>query len=285
MTRHEGNVIGNRAGRQGSCVLTSRGTIAGAAMLVLAGCGSTVPLANGQSGVSTGSGLSARVPSASAQASPASTNAGSLPNGAQSRTHASVNAGATTASAPSGGIGTTAPSGAVVAADRPVAIGVIGYSNSGAALSGLGVSGIDTGDNAAEAKAVVRYLNAHGGLDGHQISIAVHLENTESLIVNDSSEEQAACTDLTRDHHVFAVVSIASTAIGLGCFAHAHVPMISDAIEPTIAQERSDDGYYYGPSDINMDREYQDMVDGLYRGGFFGRNYSAGSVRVIGVAA
>lgn len=144
-------------------------------------------------------------------------------------------------SAPSTG-GRPAPtSGGQAAADIPergrgwdassIRIGVTTQQDAQAVAEGLGVNTLDTGDQAAVARAVAADLNARGGLFGRKIVIEVFdLESAG----NDETQGQAACENFTQDKPVVAVYAMAAKGdvpSFRACLAKAKIPVFAGGVQ------------------------------------------------------
>ena len=107
-----------------------------------------------------------------------------------------------------------------------VLIGVeIDHDNT-AAYNALGVKGAATGDQAAMVQAVVKWINGQGGMAGRTVVPLIHESQVETSTF--AAQAQAACSDFTEDHHVFAVVGRTSDRDDLyRCLATKGVPFVA----------------------------------------------------------
>ena len=175
------------------------------ALLCLAACGTTVP--QDERGVSQGplsqdlqsatGGSVVRAPAtgpsgaASQGATTSGPGLGSVPTAAGSRGESTTGVGAS-----------PAPVGAPVEVGFEYATGVTAFA------SALGISA-DVGDGSQQAKAIVAWVNAHGGLAGHRITpvfYALDLTRTDPY----SQFMDEMCTLWTQDHHVVAAFAYAN---------------------------------------------------------------------------
>lgn len=163
-----------------------------------------------------------------------------------------------------------------------IAIGFITVVDSGGGFSALGLNPVDFGDNKTQVEALVRYMNAHGGIDGRRIVPVITSWDFAKSEVDLESQVQAVCADLTQDHHVFAAVTYVNfddpQGSALSCLARAHTILINDAQEPLSSQVQPRFDYFYAPSDFTADRMVATYGGGLARGGFFGKTPKIGVV-------
>jgi len=160
-----------------------------------------------------------------------------------------------------------------------IKIGVYTANGFGSFASQFGAS-IATGNNTAQAQAVIDYLNAHGGLAGRKIVPVFHDFDITAAQTNIATEYQAACAGWTEDERVYAVVSPVGTADSTlyECLSKAGVPTISagDSKDVSFFQKYGD--WFYEPTDMNLRRILVNMADGLATAGFFGANAKVGVV-------
>ncbi|MGZ6825965.1 MAG: ABC transporter substrate-binding protein, partial [Mycobacteriales bacterium] len=231
----------------------SRPLVLGTALLVLAGCGSTVQVRSTATGV-LGDGLSQAQPGAAAPGS-AGAVAGTTGTAASTGAVASAPtaAGATAAGAagaqggggatagpgvPTQGLGAQAATGGIPPTGRGwdrthVYIGVTTQKDAQAAFANAGASGIDPGDQEGDANAVVAELNRRGGLFGRRIQVVFKDESTVSTAQDPNTAGSAACTYFTQDHPVVALlnpVTLMDVPSFRACMAKAHVPLLSASV-------------------------------------------------------
>jgi hypothetical protein len=207
---------------------------------LLAGCGTTVPLAQ-QAQPQQGGGLDTGGAATSTGSTP------TVPGATQPGTTGSLGAGQTPGSgtSPSAGAsrapGTSGPGGG---GSRAAAVPAKGFgwdahhvylgipyqdtSSTNAAAKGLGLNGLVGVDYRAASRAVLADINKHGGLFGRTV---------EPVFANfpplPNQTGQAQCATWTQDHQVFAVVDTFYTADALyGCLAKAKVPYGNGIIAP-----------------------------------------------------
>jgi hypothetical protein len=285
---------------EGSTARTGALAAALAAVLLAAGCGSTLPLAtqramNGQSAAGTANGGLGGPGSASGPAgasSPAGTAgpAGSVGSGSGSRSPVASGAGTAASNGGSGGYGTSsapgpasgsgAAGGGATAASGPgvtpntIYIGLQYDPSAQAEDSALGAGGLNPGDVQAENNAMVAYINSHGGVAGRKLSIVWASVNSNG---NLQQQEQAACNTWTVDHKVFVIPS--GVPIWDQCTANAHAIGVSSG---DIAQETTPMMRQF-PADFNLsgmtlDRAGRYTIAGLARQGYFAAGAKVGIV-------
>src|SRR4051794_4160269 len=86
--------------------------------------------------------------------------------------------------------------------ETPLLIGAAYERNAGAADSAVGADNSDPGDFKADYTALIKYVNAHGGVAGHPL-VPVWYEFDVASSESVSTQEQRACDTWTHDHHVF----------------------------------------------------------------------------------
>jgi len=200
---------------------------------VLAGCGSTVQVAGTQS---TGTSLEQ---SAGDTSQPVSQTPGeSVVPG-----RPVVPVGGTGAGAPVAGptaapslAGTLPTAGAAIT--TPLELGFISTSVGNAAA--LGVNAGQTYTDKAAYEALVKEYNAHGGLAGRKI-VPVYGE-TDTASNDWDTQFQAACQNLTQDHHVKAVLGYIFVFLDSfeQCLAKAGVSHLYGGYQPGDAQAQKD---------------------------------------------
>ena len=195
-----------------------------------------------------------------------------------------ITGGGSSGSAPGQGGGSGVPvpgTGGTItrgpATGSPVTIGAhLGDNKSAAAAFGVGgLANISE----PEVNAIVRDVNATGGLANHPMKIVFH--KTDPLKGSFDQQGQIACEDFTQDHHVAFVVDTALTPskVTPACLSKAGVPdvwMLHMAIVSD-ADDASFKDMLYRPSMPNADR-YGFAVDDLYASGFF-KNAKVGIIR------
>lgn len=168
--------------------------------------------------------------------------------------------------------GTGATAGGDVPAARPkgppIKIGVhVGDNRT--ATARFGVAGLPNVDP-AEVDAVVRQVNATGGLAGRPIVPVYH--RTDPANGTWDSQNQRACDDFAGDQKVPIVVAnvLAPSPVLMECLAKHKIPLVYElhTQQITDAQSKRLRGYIYRPSMPNAER-LGVVVDGLAGAGFF----------------
>ena len=203
---------------------------------LLAGCGSTVQV---RDTTTVGSADQLGVPSTSSAGNPSSP-ALAVPGGApqaqlpgQSGSTASGTTGQATG--PTQVLPTQGPAGTITS---PIQLGFMA-TNVGNAQS-LGVNAGQTYSDKEAYQALVDEYNAHGGLNGRKIQ-AVY-GDTDTASSDWSTQFQAACQNLTVDHHVQAVLGYVFVYLDSfeGCLASHGIPHLYGGYQPGDAQAQKD---------------------------------------------
>ena len=150
-----------------------------------------------------------------------------------------------------------------IAADEGV--GNAGYGNAG-------LKNIDTGPQAASARAMVDWLNANGGIRGRRVEAIVH--------VISSIDEPAWCRKFGEDNQVLAVILPHQGVTMPSCMAAKQTMLLHE--DSTLGDEedfRRYAPYYYAPSWLNQTRNAKIYVDGLVAQGFFTPGAKIGLLR------
>lgn len=235
--------------------------IIAAVVLLVTGCGTTVPLYNtagngiqasgsglgtATSGSSSGTGLgsqSAGTSSAGVGGSGLSAPAvagqpsgpGSTPGSGSAYSSGSSSGsspGSVSASAPGVGSGPSTAAGS----KGPIQIGFV-VTN----VSNAGSFGVNTGQSFSDQQlysGLVAAINAHGGLDGRRITPVYGVTDTADTCW--SCDFQAACATFTQDHHVQAVIGyiFVFTDSFEQCLTRAGVPHLYGGYQPGDAAEQ-----------------------------------------------
>ena len=202
--------------------------------LPLAACGTTVPLAERQS--VDGTGLSGPVGQATTGAPDPSSEPGS-DRGAPVGSAGAPQAGGSQVAGSSGDLRSDVP-GSVAGATtglgpgidaHHVYIGVPTTQDFDTAVQALGVNGLDTGDQQGDVKAVVAYINKHGGVLGRTLVPVFHDNKSLESSADPAKTAQVNCTAFTQDHAVAAVWNLAfqDDQDFMGCLTQHKVPFFS----------------------------------------------------------
>jgi len=228
---------------------TSREDSGGVASLEAGGDGGAIDGSTGQAALQDDGGAGGAAAGTSGAAR------GTGPAGATARSGAAAG-GASTGGGASGG-----------GASGTISIGVHD-ANTAAAGAEYGVSGL-MGDQKALVEKIVAWINANGGMGGRKVELVYHI--TESLNGGFDQQAQEACTDLTEDHHVAAVISGAQTpTLNLvDCLARHNTPLVWD-YHFMVDQANFDKyaNYLYMPSMVKVER-LGVWIDALADSGYF----------------
>jgi hypothetical protein len=278
----------------------SRCAVAGLLLALLAGaCGSNIPptdTATADGGVGgatvanggTGGGATAASESGSG-AVPGSGSGPAVATGIRAATNSGdgVAAGGPGAAVPAAGRTPGAPTATPAAAAAGTSASAkreiqIGLPDPQGGPNTVGVKGVGTGAIAftgrAEYEVLVDDLNARGGINGAKVvPVWYPIDPTAPA----STQEQATCTLLTQDHHVFAaVVPQTHSPQILACFEKAGVvtiqhPGYTTGDDVVFAQNR----HYLTGGNVNLTRVATVEIDALVAQGFLDKSSKIGLVR------
>lgn len=168
--------------------------------------------------------------------------------------------------------------------DTTIQVGVWTLDSSAASAAVGAVSGQPGAFNGLDyskaAQAVADYVNRHGGIAGRQVSLVNYqlgAQGAASQAGEDQSYQQG-CADWTQDHHVFAIESFGGE--GLSCAFQSNTVLISDltnsgvSVSNTSYQQTHD--LWYGPTLLSTERQGRNVVDGLWKQGFFSSGSKVG---------
>ena len=164
------------------------------------------------------------------------------------------------------------------ATGRPVLVGInLGDNESTGAQFGVaGLPDVST----QEIDAIVRQVNASGGLAGHPIDPVYH--KTDPLDGSFDVQNQETCAAFTEDEHVEIVLAnaLSPSKVLMHCLADKRVPLVWELhmMQITNAESTSFANYLYRPSMPNVERQGF-VIDGLQRSGFFAKGAKVGILR------
>ena len=248
--------------------------------LALAACGTTVPGAGGTG--SGGDGLTA--PS----------------NGGPERTPAPGQSQGSTAQLPATGADLPGTAGASAGLQGglptgstslgpassttklpPIEIGTYYLDGGSGALAAAGFAGLVIPDNRPLFDAMVKHLNAHGGLGGRQIK---PVEFKYSAGGSPQGQDAAACAFFTQDHHAYLVVGGISSGAGeLGpCLTKHGVPLIGANNGGDERYFAANHRYIYEPGQANFTLGLSTLVRDLHANRFFMGSVKIGLVQYEG---
>ena len=220
--------------------MKQRRIAAGMLLAALAsGCGTTVKQAASEGAVPGADGLTA----------PGTTSgSGSLSGGTAGATGGTTAAGMTGAL---GGTTTTGTSGGSAAVPGATPTGIRGGTGPAATTQGLGVTptkiyigvtystgndeanralgnNLTTGDQQADAQAVINDINEHGGVAGRKL-VPVWYDYQQTDARPYATIDNEACAKFTQDNHVFAVAGDGITDNFAACVTRAGAMMVASA--------------------------------------------------------
>jgi hypothetical protein len=248
-----------------------RAAAAAVVALAMAGCGSTVQLsptaAAGQNSLG-GPGLSAGVSSGTAGNPLVKGQPGSSTVVSGTTTFGTVGSRATSSQAGGAAVTGSAAARPTLGSREPVRVGVIYASGVDSVAAAMGIKGLTTGDTKAQAAAMFAWINAHGGLGGHQIQ-AYYYDLAQNSGSSPEAAAEAACAALTQDDHVRFVQTIAVlTTSEMPCFANAGVGVLNDETGLADAAMAKYAGFLGNPGEFAPGRYESVMVDDLWRRGW-----------------
>jgi ABC-type branched-subunit amino acid transport system substrate-binding protein len=151
---------------------------------------------------------------------------------------------------------------------KHIYVGITYTVDAAAANKALGVN-VSSGDEQADARAVVADINAHGGVAGRTLVPVFHGYDAEST-QSRATQDEAACADFTQDHKVFAVAGVGLSDALTACLWKAGV--IQASAGQTIGPDRQVFTRYPGFFDLTsltQDRMMADLVRTLTRLRYF----------------
>ena len=240
---------------------TALGVVMTAALLLLAGCGSTVSpsIRRAAAARGSGSGLGGPTDSQSLDSS-GSGDAAVSGGGAVGPGNGSGSSGGRTVTTSANRAGTGAGSGATASATGPIEVGIVrtGTSNAAAFGASLGnsVSESDVDD------ALVAAVNDQGGLGGHKI-VPVYAD-TDTGSSSWDADFEAACAKFTQDHKVASVLGYVFNHDPAfeGCLAKRSVPHLNTGFNIPDAGELKNYPLLMALSTPRIERRSREKVDG-----------------------
>jgi len=243
--------------------------------LALSACGTTVPLTQTLGGPAAGAGADGLAP-------------GQTQGGAGVTAPGLTGAPGTTGQQP-GSVGSTLgtdPGTAVAAGSVPsavlstargvtpttVTIGIVVPSDTAAVASSLGISGASTISITGVIDAVVKDVNAHGGVLGRKLVLYTHTYDAAAYISNSSQTIAEICADFRDDHKVFAVMFDLVDPAVRSCLAAMGSPLLvagAGALIPTAAYAEHGGNFLFGPDNITTERLATLYIESLWQRSFF----------------
>jgi len=164
--------------------------------------------------------------------------------------------------APQNPVTSTAAHGPGVTATT-ITVGVSYYQNAQAANAAIGASNVDTGDPVSGTRALVRHLNASGGIAGRRVEVLFYAIDPQSPQPY-AAAAQAMCSHFTQDHKVIAVFNGTPAVDATSCLARAGVLVLGGfMLLPRLAPNE------VGPYAISLARAHAALVPALERHGWF----------------
>lgn len=279
-----------RGWAKGRCVLVTGVLVATA---LLAGCGTTVSLAERRS---LAAGDQGGVPSAgqagapdSTAAIPSSASAPALGGTAAATQPGGSGAGGEPTQVTGGGAGGAGPAAGISTggADAPAAtagganhsvltIGLT-YIDNSSTTAALGVSTSSSLDQKTVAEALVAGINAAGGLDGRHLKAIEYSFNSDDA--NWATDAQAACTAFTQDNHVSVVVDTAFGTLGgfEACLQKAGVIDLTTQAEGDQVSSSAAD-LHANTVSMTMDETYAAVLEGMVASGYLSKANQMGVI-------
>lgn len=260
-------------------------------------CGSTVQLKStqtlgggtGSTTGGTGDGLGQPLGGTTGGTSGGSTGLGTAgtTGGGSTGSGTSGSAGGTTGGTT--GIGTTGGGSfgknAPGVTDTKVYVGFVYDKNAGKVNEAAGVGSISSGDSRANTNAIIKDINAHGGLGGRKLEpVWGNFDSTSAQTLD--QQFASLCQTFTVDNHVFAVDG-AGNASYKQCMSKAGVLMLSSDLPTEGAQELRSWPAVIEQGYPNMDRLASFFVQPLIAQKYFtpwdsvnGQPAAAGAIKV-----
>jgi ABC-type branched-subunit amino acid transport system substrate-binding protein len=163
----------------------------------------------------------------------------------------------------------------------PIEIGTYYLSGGNEALAAMGFGGLVIPDNKPLFDAMVKYLNARGGLGGRQIR-PVYYEYRSGG--DPHAQDAAACSTFTEDHNVYLVIGGINSGAGeLGpCLTKRGVPLIGANGGGDARYFRKNHRFIYEPGQASFTRGLTTLVANLHATGWFRGKHQIGLVQYEG---
>jgi len=246
-------------------------------VLLLAGCGTTVPLAQ-QAATST-DGLTGQPTTQSPGSATGGSTGAVVPGGSSGTTGAVSPVGSTTGTTGAAAPGTAGQTPTTTVAPQPgtVEVGFLVVEDIGAATRALGYDGLSTGNGANQVKASVALLNSRGGLNGRMVKPVI----LEQEVAGDpQTQYQAACGLFFDDHKVAAVVGWGLLPVVQECAQRHRVPYVTSGNRTTSAAELAKYANVVVPPQFELSRVVATLVPSLKAQGYFRPRTATEQVKV-----
>ena len=238
---------------------------------LVAGCGTTVPLAQQGAGRSV-DGLVLPSSSSTYGTTSAGTTGTSVRGGGSAGAQ-----GRAPRRGPSVVDPTTGSRRAVPRQTGTVEVGFLVAKDVGAATKSLGYDGLSTGNGANQVAASVSLLNARGGLNGRKVRPVVFEQDATR---NADTQYQEACGLFFDDHKVAAVVGWGLLPVVQECAARHHVPFVTSGNRTTSRDELGRYANLVVPSQLDVSRVVATLVPSLQAQGWFKQRSATAPVRI-----
>jgi hypothetical protein len=159
-----------------------------------------------------------------------------------------------------------------------VRIGFFVATNQNTLNQAAGINGLDNlGDARAQATAVVKWINGHGGIAGHAIDPRFIPEDASN---QDPNYQVQLCHQAVDDEQVFAMVDDNNVIqAATQCYISSHTLYLNEGLTQFAAATQNAWGpYFWSPSGPNLDRSTAEALDGLQSKGFFTRTDKVGYI-------
>lgn len=153
----------------------------------------------------------------------------------------------------------------VAVTSKEVTIGLLGTANGQSGAASLGATLPDFGDPAKQRDAMVKWVNAHGGIAGRRIKV---VERDYDLTSNDPTRATTICKAFTEDDHVFLVIG--ALGVDFPCYvAHKTPVIITASTNPSQAALRSYAPYVWLATGPDLSVAMAGEIDALNAQGWF----------------
>lgn len=151
--------------------------------------------------------------------------------------------------------------------DKTITIGMVNVVNNAAAQAALGNTAGTAGDPKGEAQAVIRDVNANGGVAGRTLEVVFHELDATS---NQTSDQlaQAACADFTEDHKVLVTIAFASQNY-LDCTAKAGTVATTGSLTSMSDATYAKNPFFYDVQAISTNKLVRNFVSTIKADGYF----------------
>lgn len=160
--------------------------------------------------------------------------------------------------------------------DSKIYVGASFSRDAASANAAVGADDSDPGDARTYYNAVIKDLNARGGLAGHQVE-PIYYEFEANSTASADSQMQAACTHWTDDNKVFTIFSV-NRAILQQCAHRAGILGIDSGFSASTRDTFQRYPRHIEVNSVRLDRIGSFVVPGLHNQGYFDANARIGIV-------